>query len=528
MSNASVEQGDFVAYVFLQVDLGGHSAWSAKHPSIPTVFRLRKSFAKSLAQQLANGHQFESIFWAGDGGLFARKFRRAEDAESVCAAADSAFAIFTDCFENNDELTFRVTATCIPDVVVDEERGNWFSSELNEFLKYERQLASPNAFVITDKLRKRMDAESYAFKRFADQKSRSVHFLDTTITIYSDSEHPVRVTPARYRFSEWLKNAGIQYSNRQPAIGWIVDDSIILGTALERSGYGHIDLVQIEPSWQVDDISGEHGDAWRHLTAKYRDLGGTKASVQTLQQPLSEDPVLRLEWRAVPFPLVRAFHELVETDQEFSNSYSSLAVAERQRKIPSVLVVHSLLILESANASLQLVFAHRKKGPRRGGYVDNCWSAGFEEQFAPVQSFWGGRARPRDLSLHDTAVRGVREEFVGEHFGGTISVAFHAVQLEQFNFNLSILAAVRVSDLTFKELISLWPNAVDYQEHDALVAVPFNAEAIDACLRADFLLPDLLAGQNAATAHLSDGDHSWHPSSKARLNLAKWLLETAA
>jgi len=525
MTAHQLRSGDIKAFVFLQVDLAGHTPWVRKAQSLVSAFNKRKEFAELLKIRLEDNHRFERVFWAGDGGLFARAFSHAEDAEATCQAADTIFSTFTQTFTNGADLALRVSATCISQVLVDRNAGYWLSPDLNDFLKYERKIASHNAFVVTDRLRGFMNGDSDSFRRFAKYPGRNVLLDDRSITVFTDANHPASVPESPDRFSEWLTKQHYPYVDTTKSVsqGWQIDDSIVTGTALETTGYSSISLVQVDREWRLDDLFGERREEWEKLTKDYLPFGGTKASIARIQHPLSEEPVLRLEWRAIPFYMIKAFHDLLEGDPRFYDAYRSYAAKDTPREIPSNFVIHSLVILQSSADSRHLLLAHRKR--RESGYYANCWSVSFEEQYAPVKSFWGDRDHPADETVNDTVTRGIKEEFLGEHFTGEINVGLHAVQLESRNLNIGMLATATV-EVSFDEFSKLWPTAVDREEHDAILALPFEQELIDACIASD-VLPEVcrIYPNLGVAALLDDDDHKWHPTVKARLALAKWLLD---
>jgi hypothetical protein len=95
------------------------------------------------------------------------------------------------------------------------------------------------------------------------------------------------------------------------------------------------------------------------------------------------------------------------------------------------------------------------------------------------------------------------------------------------SLNYGFLATVEIPDLSFDDILRLWPNAPDADEHDMLAAMPFRGDLIRDCLASprlpESLFPELR--RSAAFDGLKPEDHAWHPTSTARLALALWLLE---
>src|SRR3989442_974052 len=140
----SCRPGDPADVVLIQFDLMGHSPWAASQPVEREPAKDRTEFA--LVLRLRLGYEgFDSLYWLGDGGVFARPYKRQEDADAAVNAADVAFDYFSR-FKGfaigADKLSFRATATLVK-VLLYPEASHWFSAELNEFLKYERELALP-------------------------------------------------------------------------------------------------------------------------------------------------------------------------------------------------------------------------------------------------------------------------------------------------------------------------------------------------------------------------------------------------
>jgi hypothetical protein len=526
MSGGQSTLPQFRQMIFFQVDLGGHSGWAAEHQSLPGAYRQRRNFADRLTTELKEKVSFSPVFWAGDGGLFAREFSKPIDAHAVCDAADIAFSVFSDCFKA-ESLSLRASATYIADVIVDKRSGYWFSLELNEFLKFERSFGFTNAFTITEKLHKLMEAEHSAFRRFPRESYMTVGLGENrTVVIFFDKDHPWQEEESLNRFSVWLDKKEYPRTGTGQMEGWKIDRSVVFGSALNDKGYEKIDLIPVEPTWKDKDIFGPLEDEWRELAHSYEFLGGSKASVKTILQPLTDDPVLRMRWRLIPFPLVKAFHDLCGKSDAFRHKYEEFATVQRDRRLPGILAAHCPVVLNKSDGRRLFVLAHRKKGEREGGYYDNCWSASFEEQFAPTLSSWGGREHPRDRSIYETVRRGLREEFLGENCRADIDIRFHALQIETPNLNMGVLAMVEIRDLSFPDFVRLWPTAVDAEEHDTLVALPFETSYLKRCLEADHLpVSEVSRELQCGLDGLSSNDHLWHPISHARLAMGLWLLE---
>jgi glycosyltransferase involved in cell wall biosynthesis len=159
---AALTPGTPCRVVFFQVDLARHSSWVAnatKNEAALGVAKTRAEFCDMLSAKLRY-LGFDRVFWAGDGGLFARQYVIQSDANLVGEAARIAFEWFNEWTQLRKlrlSLQLRATGTYIDDVIIDRETGNWFSQDLNAFLKYEREFSYRNAFVITNELHAEMD-----------------------------------------------------------------------------------------------------------------------------------------------------------------------------------------------------------------------------------------------------------------------------------------------------------------------------------------------------------------------------------
>jgi hypothetical protein len=99
--------------------------------------------------------------------------------------------------------------------------------------------------------------------------------------------------------------------------------------------------------------------------------------------------------------------------------------------------------------------------------------------------------------------------------------------MEAFVLNYGFLGLIELPDLSFSQILELWPIAPDRHEHDALAAVPLRADLIKKCLASPMLPGNLLSQmqRSEGVANLAAEDHRWHPTSPARLALALWLSE---
>jgi hypothetical protein len=521
-----------VNVVILQFDLGSHTKAAMEMATDVQAFKEFKEFGEAVERDLSP-LGFDCLHWLGDGGLFARRFDNNSDAESVCLAADAAFRIFGRKWNSSEtRLTLRITATLLYGVFLSKDPGYWYSLRLNQFLKYERDIGRAGAFVITNDLLRHMDVASASFARFKDSKPRQVLINEGAgFAALADRDHSERAEPEAGRFEVWLtKRAwpGGAHSQDENWNGTVVGDSLVLGSALGIRGYESVELIPVESRGGSSVYSGEFRDRVEGMYDKLKHLSGEKACVKRCIPPLSDDPTLRIQWEIIDYSQARAFHEVTETDLEVWNHLSPHAGDADPRPFPGILVTHNVFLSVPKPGTRYLLLAHRKKGTRPGGYYNNRWSVSFEEQFSPVESVRDGRRFPADIDLRATVLRGAKEEFLGENFKGNCSVAIHAVQVETLSLNIGVLGAVTLPGVDLADLERMWrsPDTIDRDEHDALVALPLTSEVLEACLKGDGLPQEYwTAHRIAGRRDLGSDDQLWHPTSKARLALALWLLQ---
>jgi hypothetical protein len=469
--------------------------------------------------------------------VFARCYKSQEDADAAVYAADAAFEYFArfkrDAIDAQD-LSLRATAT-IAKTLLHPEASHWLGVELNEFLKYERELGLSGAFVITQKLCREIAATQRRFPH-----ARGVRLPNgSEISTYTDQNHPFALTESPKRFMTWLKKNADQLPpadyhpkgmlEKHVAIG----NAVVVDTALSEAGYYRAHLIQTEfPESGFQSLVEPFKDDWERLKATSSHLTGTKAPVLRVTPPVSDDPTLYIEYASIGYNIIRPFHKLVQDNLVIRTTLSEQAFMFQHsagRRMPGALAVDAAIIFdEKPSKDLPgkehyLLLAHRVY--RESGYYPNCWSASFEEQFAPVKSEWGGKIHPADGTMNDTAIRGLREEFLSESYTGIISVAFQAVFVDLQNLNLQLLAAISLPETSFSDIRELWSSgqAVDSSEHDVLAAIKLEPQTLRKALSAE--------GPDGSIAFISDSalesavkDH-WHPRSQARIACCLWMLE---
>jgi hypothetical protein len=518
--------------VLFQVDLGGHSRWVQDQPTDREPANARAEFSMILQRRLRL-HGYDRLYWLGDGGLFARKHDGVADANSACEAADAAFELFEEWKKSHWDLRLRACATYLDSVLIDPDPGNWLSANLNAFLKFERSIALPNAFVITDNLKRKMDEHSTFYKRFKDRRSANLG-NEEQITTWIDSHHPWKVAASPESFSAWWVRKRTQgllppASSENPQ-AFEIGDSVILHTALDLTGYPEIRTVSRDPAARGNGIEPEDRDRWS--AERERLLGenvqGTIMCVVHFQGEFTDDPNNRLDWRAIDYVDFSAFSYLM-SDGPTRARYLPKAreVIGKGTEIPNSLSNHIVVTTRNEAGGRDVIIAHRKKSKREGGYYHNVWSVSIEEQFLPSQTRRGNRTTGPDSSIAAAVIRGVQEELTGPEYHGATHVSIHAFQMEKMLLNFGFLAIVHLPDLTFKELADLWPAAPDSQEQDAIAALPLDEHLLRRCLEQDALPLDVWNQiERRGGSGLTPPDHKWHPTSHGRLALSLWHLAT--
>jgi len=201
------------------------------------------------------------------------------------------------------------------------------------------------------------------------------------------------------------------------------------------------------------------------------------------------------------------------------------------RALPGSLCLDGVVIVSNGEretgkeGARALLLAHRVF--RVGGDRPDCWSASFEENFAPVSGTYGGRYRPRDEDLTATAIRGLKEELVSLKFNRSIQLSFQAVSIELPNLNLQLIAVMNLPDTSFSDVKILWPSddTPDNSEHDVLGAMKLNVGVLRKALSSRCpaeLGEDVKISNPDLDEYLN---HPWHPRSLARIACCLWMLE---
>ena len=525
-----IDPGTHKSVIVIQFDLKGHTAWGAAQDTDYEPAEWRREFATALQSKLV-GQKFDRLFWAGDGGAFARLHEGStEDADAAVRAADQAFNVFNRFrhrVTHGAKLSLRASATCI-EAVLHPDASYWYGPALNEFLKHERDIGLPDAFIITLDLRRKLS------RQIIDMRFPTAHEVPLSsqdrISVFTDTQHPYTPSVSGKRFTDWLiehkselpNSTKTIYSSADPR-QVIVGNMVIWDSALTETGYSKIKLNRVDfDAGQLDKRLQFVAEEWNKLKAAASDVSGIKASPRLVYPGLTDSTELEIDLAQVPYRIIHTFHQLMFQNEKARSELISEALRlQEDRVIPGSLCAHAALVF-GTRGDRYLLLAHRAKN--KAGYYDNRWSASFEEQFAAVKSFWGKRVHEADTDLTSTVTRGLKEEFLGDDFTGPMHVRLHAVGIELDNLNIDLLAVVDLPGTTFADIEGRWARALDSKEHDMLVAIPLNKQVLMNLLHASALT-------NVSISHRCGADDEavlsapWHPASPARLAMCAWLLE---
>lgn len=523
----TLRPGEVHNVVLLQIDLVGHSAWFDSSSPLYVACRERTRLANHLRESLAY-LGYERMFWAGDGGVFVS--RPDGRVELVCEAADTVFNVFED-WRKDREIEIRVTAT-FARIDMGPDPGLWCSRELNEFLKYERELGHPGAFVITHVLREELRPPD-DYKRF--QRLRRVALPNgQSVDTYVDTKHPIVIRPSERTFGAWLRHStatgalpGASMDGDFVRIGRCT----VLDTAYEVGGYREIEMEEEDKAPEGAGIDRSDYEEWQRVRDELRRRGvsGTSAQVMRFSTQVTDDRA-RLRFRPIDYVDARAFLAIEEKEQGIAERYrvrALQAVTTDGTSIPNILSTGVIVIVGDAAGAPQIIVTKRRG--RTGGFDEGTWAVSIAEQFMPIFGLRGGHSLAADRTIYNSAQRGLREELLGDGYRGRIQLSIHAF-VEIVN-NYFFLAIADLRPLSFVELTNLWREAPDYGEHERLIALPLTRDALSECLTSSgFPVSSwkVVCKENLIFPlhDLSDDNSPWQPNSHVRLAAAVWYLES--
>ena len=177
-------------FLVLQVDLAEHTNW-LKENTLEKHFA-KKQLAKSFIVNLKE-HEFEKLFWSGDGGVFVCNAEGRQDYDIVVEVADTVYDLFEKWKKDYKELDtiqleLRVSAHIIP-IFTDDDPSFWTSIDLNYFIKSEKK-EGKNGFALSQQIKTMLTEQKQ--NRFEGH----VYYLgkEFPINLYVDSKHRTEKT----------------------------------------------------------------------------------------------------------------------------------------------------------------------------------------------------------------------------------------------------------------------------------------------------------------------------------------------
>lgn len=529
----SIEPWRSFSGVLMYFDLVNHSKWheGVREDRWAEPYEARECLANNLRSRLEQLPVYQH-HWAGDGGLFVTTYENPRFADRACQAMVMMHEVFHDWrgrVSNRSTLECRITGTYCSDICAGPKPEFWSSSDLNDFLKYERDLGRSGAICITHELFAMLGA---ARTHFEDGEWIKMGSRD--IQRHVDRRHPGAPMswspPVRESWIHGLDDLpGSTYQvDSLPAGARQIGDSVILSTARTSAGYELIELHHCgtdAPEGFLNVILERDRSKWddnrRELENRY--VSGSKLRVRRIGQPLLDDDVFRVEYSLCDYSEVRAFREVLEDTSKLKDYWpNALSVVESDTTLPNTLSNHVLVTFGRPPAR-RLVMCRR--GPRMEharGYYEGRWSVSLEEQYKPET----------DSSIQESVKRGVEEE-LGDDIG-TVTVSIHAFQMETLLLYFGFLAHVDLPDVdSFEQLEKSWLGALDRAEHAAIVALRIEPDVLKACLQSEEF-PQWIR-EDRSLLEVSSGfkppqfgdakDNLWHPTSPVRLALALSLAK---
>ena len=488
-----------------------------------------------------NYMRFHRVYWLGDGGVYAIQYTGNErDADAAVAAADGrykCFEQFSSSAPGGNQLSLRITATLI-EVVLHPDPSQWYGRNLNIFLKYEREIGSPDALIISSQLYEKLSRD--ARKRFPKYDDILLPNKES-IRLYEDSHHPrQRQAESDLRFMLWLQNHARQFPPATCSITGKRDhdvaiaDTVIVDAAPTEAGYSKTYLTTVEHDWtqfHSSIILLKHDD-WQHVMQESISEPGIKAAPRRVTVPNTDTSSLIIECARVGFGIAQPFHKLLIQRPDLQENFAPSAFAFQSsegRTIPGILGIHALVIVTGTDNKVgtdptrYLLVAHRVY--RETGYASDTWSASFEEQFNPVDAEINGKHIVADKDLLATVTRGIQEEFLTYEFDlSGMSIQLHAIFVEADILNLQVMAAVILPTTSFAEVKAMWPKARDAKDHDALAVLPIRQNVLWQAISASG--PGGLLESYSGPRREEHVKHPWHPTSRARLACCLWMLKS--
>jgi hypothetical protein len=186
---------------------------------------------------------------------------------------------------------------------------------------------------------------------------------------------------------------------------------------------------------------------------------------------------------------------------------------------PAQLSVNVAILTSQRHEEPHLVFIQR--GPsHQVGYYPEAWSASIQETMSAGGSVYTEVANQGDSNLYECAVRGIKEEILGEEVPERL-VEFQCFFLEANVLNQSCMAIAKL-DVPFRELCQKRRYLADDKRESGFVcAIPCRPEVITTLLNGPvFNLEYALSigkSDPDATREPANQTRTWHPSARLAL-----------
>ncbi len=501
---------------------------------------LKVFFAERLIESL-RGQDFQTIAWAGDGGLFALDCHDVDDYDNLVNAADIVF-------ETLGETLFRYSVFLPPDgtvavrvsahvgeIYVIDAPHFWHGEELNFFAKHERELSQSGMFSITEAVRKNL---SHMKQREFPPERSALRIIDNRrVFLYFSTKHKPAVTGStaimkieRPSDVPWIhKIVQTDYHHGSFSIG----SCIVFDQALTADGYvtsdlkitkAGSDLPLPEPLEQIVEeyLADQIGKKLPHYHIGY------------FKHPETDFPLVHIGLDRTWYHQVRAIQAALQMapekklhveSQEMTliDYMCSLNPLNFDRNLcPANFAVH-LAIVTSDGArgeGPRLVLVQR--GPsKQVGYYPGAWSVTIQETMLADGAVEDDQVRRgSDMDIIDCAARGLEEELMGERLQRD-QFSLHCFFVEGDIFGQACFGIVHVP-VSFEELCHRRRRvAPDSRESSQLASLPLRPETLlrlfDGIDVDRQVLKEIAVTDPDGSRDRLEVMQGWHPSSRLAL-----------
>ena len=519
--------GDVQLMGFIQVDIEGHSRIFEFLPS-KVAMELKENLAKGIEKELSK-LGLRKVFWAGDGGLFAKPCRHVNDYNDLIYAADYIFRVLNKINKDYSEylkgieeerIRLRVSAHCCQ-VILHPSPEYWHSPDLNFFIKNERDIAFPDGFTISEDIYRHLDINLR--RKFPTNLSFSI----SGKRFYVHSNYKVRVRPLpidrlRELFPSSVEDIVDIVRSDPRGASYFIGDCVIFNQSLEEKGYNphFIRLTFDNEYYQLP----EELESIVKQNITEEDIRGDKTQYRIIRfkQPLTDLPIVECKLQRIKYSIGSALQRAMEKDpnQVLRIKKNGLVEETSLRKylvrnildfpksrMANFLTMHIVVVTQAGDNTKSCIVCMQRGDNVR--YYPGFWSISIEEQIAL-----------EDRGFLDCIRRGIREELIGS--GGSVEdISLQCFFVEAENLNQGIVAIAKVP-YTFEELCdrrrSFAPDiaeskyivGIPIEDKDLLISILKSSEFKDEDLRRCYHDPYLARKP-------SGKERRWHPTSKLRL-----------